>query len=210
MYRGWYKGKRDLGSAAVPWELLPGRVELAVPRRPGLPDQRGGEGEPALGGQASSAPASSGTAGTTPTRWVRRLRRRSTRSWPCTSPTTGARSAPGACRRQPVGARRFTGSCATAWTQGRKEFKVDWDQPAAARLQPGLHRRTRYETMDTAYERSDWVPTPAAQALIRNNMPLLAYIARQAGSASPARTTTSCPARPSRSSSSSSTTRASR
>ena len=32
--------------------VLPGRVERAVPRRPGLPDQRGGEGEPALGGQA--------------------------------------------------------------------------------------------------------------------------------------------------------------
>jgi len=31
--------------------------------------------------------------------------------------------------------------------------------------------------MDLAYERSDWVPTAGAKALIRNNRPLLAYIA---------------------------------
>jgi hypothetical protein len=33
--------------------------------------------------------------------------------------------------------------------------------------------------MDMAFERSDWVPTAAAQALIRNNRPLLAYIGGQ-------------------------------
>ena len=35
----------------------------------------------------------------------------------------------------------------------------------------------RYERFDLAFERSDWIPTAAAQALIRNNRPLLAYIA---------------------------------
>jgi hypothetical protein len=35
----------------------------------------------------------------------------------------------------------------------------------------------RYERMDLAYERADWIATPAAQALLRNNLPLLAYIA---------------------------------
>ena len=34
--------------------------------------------------------------------------------------------------------------------------------------------------MDTAFERDDWVATPAAQALLRNNRPLLAYIAGKA------------------------------
>ena len=52
MYRGWYKGKRTFGSAAVPWEFCLAEWNCAVPRRPGLPDQRDGEGEPALGGQA--------------------------------------------------------------------------------------------------------------------------------------------------------------
>ena len=31
--------------------------------------------------------------------------------------------------------------------------------------------------MDLSFERSDWIPTVAAQTLIRNNRPLLAYIA---------------------------------
>ena len=31
--------------------------------------------------------------------------------------------------------------------------------------------------MDLAFERSDWIPTAAAQALLRNNRPLLGYIA---------------------------------
>ncbi|HKI71890.1 MAG TPA: hypothetical protein VKA81_05905, partial [Verrucomicrobiae bacterium] len=39
----------------------------------------------------------------------------------------------------------------------------------------------RYERMDLAFERSDWVATPAAQALIRNNRPLLAYLAGKPG-----------------------------
>ena len=35
----------------------------------------------------------------------------------------------------------------------------------------------RYERMDVAFGRSDWVPTADGQALLRNNRPLLAYIA---------------------------------
>jgi hypothetical protein len=34
----------------------------------------------------------------------------------------------------------------------------------------------RYERMDLAYEKSDWIETEAAKALMRNNGPLLAYI----------------------------------
>jgi hypothetical protein len=59
--------------------------------------------------------------------------------------------------------------------KGRREFKVDWE-----RLQrPGLsadYLEGPFEWMDVSYERSDWVPTVAAQALICNSMPLLAYI----------------------------------
>ena len=58
----------------------------------------------------------------------------------------------------------------------RQDLKVDW-----ANLQrPGFspdYIQQRYERMDLAYERTDWIATPAAQALIRNNGPLLAYIA---------------------------------
>ena len=51
MYRGWYKGGRTFGNAEVPWEFCGRRVELAVPGRPRLPHQRGGEEEPPLGGR---------------------------------------------------------------------------------------------------------------------------------------------------------------
>ncbi len=55
------------------------------------------------------------------------------------------------------------------------ELKVDWDQ-----LQkPGFSadRLDQHNTgMETAFERSDWIPTAAANALLRNNSPLLAYI----------------------------------
>ncbi len=60
--------------------------------------------------------------------------------------------------------------------RGRKELPVDWQ----SLQRPGLsadYLAQRYERMDLAYERSDWVPTAAAQALLRNNLPLLAYIA---------------------------------
>src|SRR6185437_14034711 len=35
----------------------------------------------------------------------------------------------------------------------------------------------RVERIDTAWEYEDWVPTAAGEALLRNNQPVLAYIA---------------------------------
>ena len=58
----------------------------------------------------------------------------------------------------------------------REELPVDW----AAIQRPGFspdYIEGRYKRVDLAYERSDWIATPAAQSLLRNNMPLLAYIA---------------------------------
>jgi beta-galactosidase len=60
-------------------------------------------------------------------------------------------------------------------TQEVKQLKVDWDHMQ----QPGYSpdRLDQHNTgMETAFERSDWIPTAAARALLRNNMPLLAYI----------------------------------
>ena len=51
-------------------------------------------------------------------------------------------------------------------------------QPAEAGTQPGLLSHAGNDaTFDTAFDRDDWIPTKAAEALFRNNMPLLAYIA---------------------------------
>jgi hypothetical protein len=60
--------------------------------------------------------------------------------------------------------------------RGRRELAVDWETLQRPGLSPD-YLAQRYERMDLAYERSDWEPTTAAQALVRNNRPLLAYIA---------------------------------
>jgi len=57
----------------------------------------------------------------------------------------------------------------------REELKVDWADLQRPGFSPD-YKEERYERMDLAYERSDWIPTAGAQALIRNNRPLLTYI----------------------------------
>ena len=60
--------------------------------------------------------------------------------------------------------------------RGRKDLIVDWEGLQRPGFSPD-YTAQRYERMDLAYERSDWEATPAAQELVRNNGPLLAYIA---------------------------------
>ena len=57
----------------------------------------------------------------------------------------------------------------------REEFKVDWENLQQPGFSPDYSDQ-RYERMDLAYARSDWIATPAAEALLRNNQPLLAYL----------------------------------
>ena len=97
-----------------------------------------------------------------------------------------------------------SGGCAMASISRRKELPVDWDNLQRPGFSPDYVDQ-RYERMDLAFERSDWVATADGQALFATTgrcWPTSA--ASPAGS--PARTTTSSRARPSRSSSSSSTT----
>ena len=56
----------------------------------------------------------------------------------------------------------------------RKELKTDWNSLQRPGLSPD-YIADPMQRMHLAYERSDWVPTEAAQAPC-NNMPLLAYI----------------------------------
>ena len=58
----------------------------------------------------------------------------------------------------------------------RQDFKVDWDNLQQPGFSPDYSDQ-RYERMDLAYHVSDRIATEAAQALIRNNRPLLAYLA---------------------------------
>ncbi len=60
--------------------------------------------------------------------------------------------------------------------RSRRELAVDWEH-----LQhPGFsadYIDRQFEVIDQAFDRSDWIPAADAEALIRNNMPLLAYLA---------------------------------
>lgn len=61
---------------------------------------------------------------------------------------------------------------------GPKEFPTDWENLQKPGYSPDYTegRLSRLD-LDPQYDRSDWVTTPASEAIIRNNRPLLAYIA---------------------------------
>jgi hypothetical protein len=178
MYRGWYKGQRSFGSARVPWEFC-----LAEWNAQFLGDRafRISEAEK----KNLRWEAGQFRAGNLWHRW----------DYPYAVGSSAF------SEREEVFARYLTDnwrahrtwgiSANSPWEYGifwrlrdgvdrsRKEFKVDWQN-----LQkPGFsadyrQRRDWYFGLDG--ELADWVATAAAQALIRNNRPLLAYIGGKA------------------------------
>ncbi len=175
MYRGWYKGERTFGSAVVPWEFCqaewsaqslgdrayritePEKVNLrweAAQFREGklwhrwdYPNQVGAK---IFDDQHEIC------ARYTADNW------RAYRTWgmSANSPWDSAfywRLKPGVSR-------------------ARRELPVDWEK-----LQrPGFsadYIGDQYERQDMAYKASDWEATADGQALLRNNQPLLAYLA---------------------------------
>ena len=64
--------------------------------------------------------------------------------------------------------------------KGRKQLKVDWDNLQRPGFSPDYLQPQGDDRMDINYDRSDWVATAPAQALLRNNMPLLGLHRRQA------------------------------
>src|SRR5262249_6462899 len=61
----------------------------------------------------------------------------------------------------------------------RQDLKVDWESLQRPGFSPD-YLDQQCERMDLAFARSDWLPTAAAQALLRNNRPLLAYLGGKA------------------------------
>ena len=166
MYRGWYKGEREFGSAKVPWEFC-----LAEWNSQFLGDRAFQISETEKTNLRWEAKQF--RAGKLWHRWdypaevgSRALRRTRTRSWPCTSPTTGGPSAPGAFRRNSPGSYdRFLEAARRRATAARN-CKIDWENLAAAGLQPGLHRRPlRDGDGPRPSSATDWIPTAAAKAL---------------------------------------------
>jgi hypothetical protein len=175
MYRGWYKGQREWGSAKVPWEFCLAEWNAQFL---GDPAYRISEMEKAnLRWEAAQVRAGKV--------WHR---------WDYPNPVGSDRFD----ERYPVFAmyladnwrayRTWGVSGISPWEYGhfwkvrpgvdksRKELKVDWENLQRPGFSPD-YMDQRFERLDLAFERSDWVGTAAAEALIRNNRPLLAYVA---------------------------------
>jgi len=179
MYRGWYKGKRAFGSARVPWEFCLAEWNAQF-----------------LGGAAFKISEMEKAN----LRWeARQLRAGKVwHRWDYPH-RLGSRDI---AERHPVFAKYITDNWRAFRTWGlsanspwehrllyrlrdgvdtsRKELPVDWD----TLQRPGLsadYVEDRYERMDLAFKRSDWLPTPFGRAILRNNGPLLAYIAGRPG-----------------------------
>jgi beta-galactosidase len=179
MYRGWFKGEREFGSAKVPWEFCLAEWNA----------QFFGDGAFRIS-EAEKInlrwEAKQFRAGNLWHRW----------DYPAEV------GSPRFDERYPVFAMYLTDnwrafrtwgvSGISPWehahywklrdgvTRGRQELKTDWDNLQRPGFSPDYVEQ-RYERMDTAFERDDWIATPAAQALLRNNRPLLAYIAGKPG-----------------------------
>jgi hypothetical protein len=178
MYRGWYKGERSFGSAQVPWEFC-----LAEWNAQFLGDRAYKIGEPEK----------------VNLRWEARQFREG-RTWHRWDYPNQVGSKVFDDRHEVIAryladnfrAFRTWGLSATSpwehdhyWRlkpgvdRGRKALAVDWDYLQRPGYSPDFIERT-YERMDLAYRREDWEPTADGQALLRNNRPLLGYLAGKA------------------------------
>jgi len=176
MYRGWYNGKREFGSAVVPWEFCLAEWNAQF------------FGDWAF--QISEMEKQN-------LRWEARQFRegRPWHRWDYPH-QLGSVDFP---EREPVFARYYTDNWRAFRTWGvsanspwehhilfklrpgtdrnrREELAVDWEDLQRPGFSPDFQEQ-RYERMDLAYDRSDWIPTAGAEALMRCNRPLLAYIA---------------------------------
>jgi beta-galactosidase len=175
MYRGWFNGKREWGSAEVPWELCVAEwnAQFMGDRAYNISEREkqdlrweaqqfrsGREGwhrwdYPTPVGSSAFSECSEVFAAYIKDNW------RAYRTWGVSAFSPWEyevywQTRPGLDRK-------------------RKDLPVDWAQLQRPGFSPD-YVDSQYETMNLAYGRDDWIPSVAAQALMRNNRPLLAYI----------------------------------
>ncbi len=175
MYRGWYKGQREFGSAKVPWEFC-----VAEWNSQFIGDRAYQISEPEKANL----------------RWEAKQFREGNlwHRWDYPNPVGSSRFTecyPIFAKYLTDNWRAFRGWGVSAispweyehyWTakqnlkRTRIELPVDWENLQRPGFSPDYIDQ-RYERMDLAFEKSDWEPTIAAEALIRNNRPLLGFIA---------------------------------
>jgi beta-galactosidase len=174
MYRGFYKGQREFGSAVVPWEFCVAEWNAQF------------FGDRAY--QLSEAEKQN-------LRWEAKQFQagRVWHRWDYPNDVGSTRFS----ERYPVFASYLTDnwrafrtwgvSAISSWEyehfwklrddvdRSRRPLKVDWENLQRPGFSPD-YIGPSYERMDLAFERSDWIETTGAQALIRNNGPLLAWL----------------------------------
>ena len=175
MYRGWYQGKREFGSAEVPWELC-----FAEWNAQFLGDRAfriGDEERANLRWEAGQVRGHK--------LWHR---------WDYPFDLSNRRFND---RNEVLG--RYIGDNWRAFRTWGLSANSPWEFGQFWQLREGVGRAPgraacrlaesaapgfsadyidqRYERMDLAFAAEDWLPTAAGQALLRNNQPLLAYIA---------------------------------
>ena len=175
-YRGWYKGQRSFGSAAVPWEFVFAEWNAQF-----------------LGERAYriSEPEK------TNIRWEAK-KFRSGRVWHRWDYPHEIGSRDFDDRHEVMGMylrdtwrafRTWGVSGISPWEHGhfwrlrpgmnrnqRQDLPTDWEKLQRPGFCPD-YVQERYERVDLAYQRSDWQPTADGHALLANNQPLLACIA---------------------------------
>jgi hypothetical protein len=175
MYRGWYNGQREFGSAAVPWEyciaewnaqfLGDAAYQISDREKRNLRWEAQQFREkrawyrwdyPCPVGDARLDELQPVQAACTTDNW------RAFRTW-------------GLSGNSPWEHNRFW-KLRDGFQHRRQDLPVDWDNLQQPGYSPDFIDRT-YERFDMAYERSDWVASPTAKSLFRNNMPLLGWIA---------------------------------
>lgn len=176
MYRGWYQGQREFGSAPVPWEfcLAEWNAQFFGDRAFAISDMEKRN-----------------------LRWEARqfCDGRVWHRWDYPH-QLGSTDFP---EREPVFAQYFAENWRAFRTWGLSA-NSPWEHHILFKLRPGMNRNRReelpvdwanlqrpgfspdfladrFERMDLAYERADWLPTGGGEALMRNNRPLLAWIA---------------------------------
>jgi hypothetical protein len=174
MYRGWYKGKRSFGSARVPWELCfaEWNAQFLGDRAYRISDMEKAN----LRWEARQF-----RAGSLWHRWdypyelgSRLFDDRNSVLGMYLADNWRAFRTWGLSANSPWEHGNFWNLRAGV-DHGRKTFPVDWDHLQRPGLSPD-YLEERYERMDLAFERADWIPNAAGRALLRNNRPLLAYI----------------------------------
>jgi hypothetical protein len=175
MYRGWYKGERTFGSAVVPWEFCQAEWSAQVlgdrsyqlieaeKRNLRWEAQQFRQGKlwyrwdyPYQVGNKIFDDQHAIIGMYTTDNW------RAYRTW-------------GMSANSPWD-HEFFWRLRDGVVRKRRDLPVDWENLQRPGYSPD-YIGDQYERVDMAFELSDWEPTADAQALLRNNLPLLAYIA---------------------------------